>query len=90
METPQERGMAKIYKSIEHNLLGALLGGSQIKLISLKFERGSIYWLGQMWIHLRKKMDFFLSRDNDKESVIFLQPGATVKFHILYHGLIYL
>lgn len=43
METPQERGMAKIYKSIEHNLLGALLGGSQIKLTSLKFERGSIY-----------------------------------------------
>lgn len=43
METPQERGMAKIYKSIEHNLLGVILGGSQIKLISLKFERGSIY-----------------------------------------------
>lgn len=50
METPQERGMAKRYKSIKHNSLGAVLSGSQIKTVSLKFEfeRGRIYCIGQM------------------------------------------
>lgn len=44
MKTPQKRRMAKIYKNIEHYSLGAILSGSQIKLISLKFVlKGGTY-----------------------------------------------
>lgn len=72
MKTLQKRRMAKIYKNIEHYSLGAILSGSQIKLISLKFEfeRGNIYWLGQMRIHSRKKRTYFITRQWQRVSHI--------------------